>query len=53
MANDESKPTIERGSYGDRDVLERNRPEGYGYPSSDQPNLPNPQPVKVPTDFPR
>ncbi len=40
--------TIERGSYGDRGSLEQGRPNGYGSPSPDQPNLPNPQPVKVP-----
>jgi hypothetical protein len=45
-ANDDS--TIERGSYGDRGVLEKGRPDGVGKPSNDQPNFPNPQPVKVP-----
>ena len=31
MAND-SDSTIERGSYGDRGVLEKNRPNGLGKP---------------------
>jgi hypothetical protein len=28
--NTDSRPTIERGSYGDRGVLESNRPDGVG-----------------------
>ena len=47
MADNESKPTIERGSYGDRGVLEQGRPDGVGYPSSDQEVLPSRQPVKI------
>ena len=45
--DDESKPTIERGSFGDRGVLESGRPDGLGEVGGDQPVLPNPQAVKV------
>jgi len=31
----DSRPTIERGSYGDRGVLEGNRPDGVGKPGGD------------------
>jgi len=48
MANNDDRPTIERGGYGDRGNLEQGRPDGLGSPSNDQPNRPNPQPVKVP-----
>jgi len=48
--DDESKPTIERGSFGDRGVLESGRPDGLGEVGGDQPVLPNPQAVKVPGD---
>jgi hypothetical protein len=50
MASDNSGKTIEQGGSG---ILERNRPDGLGSPSSDQPNLPNPQPVKVPGNITR
>lgn len=36
----DSRPTIERGSYGDRGVLEGNRPDGVGKPSKEQPPSP-------------
>jgi hypothetical protein len=49
----DDRTTIERGSYGDRGVLERNRPDGLGKSSDDQPNLPNPQPVNVPGNITR
>jgi len=32
MANNDDKPTIERGSYGDRGNLEQSRPDGLGKP---------------------
>jgi hypothetical protein len=41
------------GHDSDSGVLEKNRPDGYGKPSDDQPNLPNPQPVKVPGNVTR
>jgi len=50
QSENDDRPTMERGSYGDRGSLESNRPDGYGSPSDDQPNLPNPQAVKVPGD---
>ncbi len=53
MTNNDDKPTMEGGSYGDRRVLEQGRPDGYGKPSDDQPNLPSPQPVKVPGNVTR
>jgi hypothetical protein len=51
MANNDD--TIERGSYGDRGVLEANRPDGYGSPSNDQPVRPSQEKVTIPTDFPK
>jgi hypothetical protein len=33
--NGDSGPTIERGSYGDRGVLEKNRPDGVGEASNE------------------
>ena len=47
---DDGVPTIERGSYGDRGVLENRRPDGLGSPSNDQqkPDLPDMQPVIIP-----
>jgi hypothetical protein len=55
MANNsnDDKPTIERGAYGDRGVLERCRPDGVGVPSDDQPVLPGRQPVPTPGDVKR
>ena len=50
MDDSENKPTIERGSFGDRGVLESGRPDGLGEVGGDQPVLPNPQAVKVPGD---
>jgi hypothetical protein len=43
----DSRPTIERGSYGDRSVLEEGRTDGVGKPGDNQPNLPSQQPVIV------
>jgi hypothetical protein len=43
--------TIERGSYGDRGVLESGRPDGVGSPSDDQPILPSRQAVRTPDDI--
>jgi hypothetical protein len=37
--NNDDQPTIERGTYGDRGVLERGRPDGLGSPSDDEPVL--------------
>jgi hypothetical protein len=51
LANDESKPTIERRSFEDRGVLENNRPDGLGKPSDDQPVLPSRQPIPTPPDI--
>jgi hypothetical protein len=51
--NNDDRPTIERGSQGDRGVLEKNRPDGLGSPSNDQPVRPSPEKVTIPTDFPR
>jgi hypothetical protein len=50
--NDDNKPTIERGSYGDRGVLENGRPDGLGSPSKDQTSTSD-QLIKVPTSFTR
>jgi hypothetical protein len=46
--NDSS--TIEQGG---GNILERGRPDGVGKPSNDQPNMPNPQPVKIPGNVTR
>jgi hypothetical protein len=55
MANNsnDDKATIERGTYGDRGVLERGRPDGLGSPSDDQPILPSRQPIRTPPDVKR
>jgi len=43
MANEtDDRPTIERGSYGDRGVLERNRPDGLGFPQGYEQTKPEP-----------
>lgn len=51
--DNEGKPTLERGSYGDRGALESNRPDGHGTPSEDAPILPSPERVTIPSGFPR
>ena len=43
MANQDSNVPQQGGT-----KLDTNFPDGVGKPSDDQPNLPNPQPVKVP-----
>lgn len=35
MANKNDLPTMERGSYGDRGVLEQGRPDGLGSPGNE------------------
>jgi len=49
----ENKSTLERGSYEDRGVLERGRPDGYGYPSENPPALPSKEKAQIPQDWPR
>ena len=44
MANDDDKPKLERGSYGDRGSLEQGRPNGLGTPGgSESVNTPSTQ----------
>jgi hypothetical protein len=50
--NNDNKPTIERGSYGDRGVLESERPDGLGSASKDQTSTSD-QLIKVPASFTR